>query len=83
MQIIIDISEDWYNYCKDKVKFHHSLDNSDYAIANGTPLPKGHGRLIDESKLSLSNIKFKTEEDHCKMIGILNSAPTIIEADKG
>lgn len=59
----------------------------DNAILNGTPLPKGHGRLILEP----------TEEDINKTIGgqndfaeciresvktVFNNAPTIIEADK-
>ncbi len=52
------------------------------AIYNGTPLPKGHGRLIDEERISLSGIHFETERDHAMMIGRLNSAQTIIEADK-
>ncbi len=57
------------------------------AIRNGTPLPKGHSRLIAEP----------TEEDIAKTIGgqsdfadcirdsvkaVYNNAPTIIEADK-
>ena len=52
-------------------------------IENGTLLPKGHGRLIDEERISLSGIHFETERDHAMMIGRLNSAPTIIEADTG
>lgn len=52
------------------------------ALMNSTPLPKGHGRLIDEERISLSGIHFETERDHAMMIGRLNSAPTIIEADK-
>lgn len=52
------------------------------AIINGTLLPKGHGRLIDEKEISLSGIHFQTELDHARMIGKLNTALTIIEADK-
>ena len=52
------------------------------ALINGTVLPKGHGRLIDDDRISLSGIHFKTERDHATMIGRLNSAPTIIEADR-
>ena len=51
-------------------------------VRRGIPLPKGHGRLIDEERISLSGIHFETERDHAMMIGRLNSAPTIIEADK-
>lgn len=43
------------------------------ALKNGTPLPKGHGRLIDVTRVGTSS--FKIQE-------ILANAPTIIEADK-
>ena len=51
-------------------------------IENGTPLPKGHGRIIDENKIT-----------KCEQVGLIikneniirclvTDAPTIIEADK-
>lgn len=45
----------------------------DKAIQHGTPLPKGHGRLIDADNI----------DNH--IIGHVDtrSCPTIIEADKG
>lgn len=50
MQIVIDIDEDTYKDIK-KGKVYSSYrdvpQESVLAIANGTPLPKGHGRLID------------------------------------
>lgn len=49
-------------------------------LENATPLPKGHGRLIDETKIDWltdnSGKKFTFEER------IKNTSPTIIEADK-
>ena len=46
MQIVIDIDEDYYELIKHDVK-----NRMDYLpcklIANGKPLPKGHGKLID------------------------------------
>ena len=42
MQIVMDISDEDYEYLKKHNK--HGLYTS---ILNGTPLPKGHGRLID------------------------------------
>jgi len=49
MRIVIDIPEERYEFIK-------GLDNTCYdihtAIANGIPLPKGHGDLIDRSKLA-------------------------------
>ena len=85
MQIVIDIPEDVY---KRTVFYREFRDLSDClatikALEKATPLPKGHGRLIDEERISLSGIHFETERDHAMMIGRLNSAPTIIEAERG
>ena len=41
---------------------------------DGTPLPKGHGRLIDADKLQ--------RVDHIILESAIDNAPTIIEADK-
>ena len=57
------------------------------AIKHGTPLPKGHGRLIDESKIRTIN-HYHTEKClvgnfyHDLMFDVETDAPTIIEADK-
>lgn len=47
------------------------------AVLNGTPLPKGHGRLIDADKLwdSYHDLDYDFYE-------ALDSADTIIEADE-
>lgn len=52
-------------------------------IKNGTPLQKGHGRLIDANRLrsmySINRANFNT------VVGIqkwIDDAPTIIEADR-
>lgn len=50
-----------------------------YEIANGTPLPKGHGRIIDESKIT----KCYMPINQLDVRGIRTDAQTIIEADKG
>lgn len=53
---------------------------------NGTPLPKGHGRLIDADALDISG-KFNGVCLSAKPLwiaeNIIRCAPTIIEADKG
>ena len=53
-KIIVDIDDDFYHQtlkhkrlCFEYMGTKELVD----AIANGTPLPKGHGRLIDASKL--------------------------------
>jgi hypothetical protein len=59
-------------------------------VCNGTPLPKGHGRLIDADKLNRKKkYCFQTESgafpksEWFIKADDLFSAPTIIEADKG
>ena len=49
-------------------------------VMNGTPLPKGHGRLIDAK---VAYRKFYAQS--MAKIGkeILDTVPTVIEADKG
>lgn len=44
MKIVIDIPEETYEYWKEH-KHEYVLAE---AISNGTPLPKGHGELIDK-----------------------------------
>ena len=77
MKLIVDIDDELV----ETAKFAVQLDmGDDYvkSIANGTPLPKGHGRLIDADKL--------TENILCQTFGLrsvdIDNAPTIIEADK-
>ena len=75
MQIVIDIPEE----VKHKVyNYGLSLCPSDkeqlvHAIVNGTPLPKGHGRLIDADKF--------ISEHFGEIARLVDDAPTIIEAD--
>ena len=75
MQIVIDIPEE----VKHKVyNYGLSLCPSDkeqlvHAIVNGTPLPKGHGRLIDADKF--------ISEHFGEVARLVDDAPTIIEAD--
>lgn len=52
------------------------------AIHNGTPLPKGHGRLIDADEIQFENNEFDTYNDYSKAFDAIDYAPTIIEADK-
>lgn len=53
------------------------------AVANGTPLPKGHGRLIDASELlTVTDIREDCSEFTYVPYSEIEDAPTIIEADK-
>ena len=80
VELVIKIPEEIYqHYKKIWQKRRGSIPES--CIAFGTPLPKGHGRLIDENKIT-----------KCEQIGLIikddnitrclkTDAPTIIESD--
>ena len=73
VELVIKIPEEKYNYVKRQVA--EGIDNPlKVCIANGTPLPKGHGRLYDERDIVNGNYE---------VIGnrIYELEP-IIEADK-
>ena len=88
MQIVIDISEGAYNYIKAngaRIPYHKLID----VIKDGTPLPKGHGRLGDLEALqktycdnNCGSRKCVDAMDRCVFIDAVLNAPTIIEADK-
>lgn len=83
MQIVIDIPDKTYEKI---VENEYDYGDMNVIIQNGTPLPKGHGRLIDESKIE--QIFFHKEESFYKnlkyerVIIDYTDAPTIVEADK-
>lgn len=75
MQLIIDIPKDYYELIK------HDVDNhlTDYipfvTIANGTPLSKGHGKIIDVNE-AINYI-----DDYALGFFGFDGVPAIIEAD--
>lgn len=84
MKLVIDIPDDYMNYIDNYEKgslFDIALIN---AIKNGTPLPKGHGRMIDAEELK----KIIKENHPLTIAGYrvklddIDNASTIIEADK-
>jgi len=91
MKIVINIDDNLYTRL-----FDNGVDNYDDAvdmaksIRKGTPLPKGHGRLIDAdktiSKICGNSCGCHLEEcgydEPCFSVRRIESAPTIIEADK-
>ena len=99
MQIVIDIPKNTYDRIAEggaKCHFIYKLDLM-RAILKGTPLPKGHGRLIDADSLldygscpnscdGTTTCMESYEHLHCPIrvfdIESINDAPTIIEADK-
>lgn len=76
IELVIKIPEEKYNMIKNKM-YCGIYDAEVYnAIDNGKPLPKSHGRLIDEKDLSLMTV-------HMIDGMLVCDALTIIEADGG
>ena len=74
MKLIIDIPDNEYHQiCELRL---HNRTFYDDAIRNGTPLPKGHGRLIDADALWKKWVFDAIGKQE------IDEAPTIIEADK-
>ena len=93
MRLVIDIPEEDYIRLRDEGMFGN-VTTFKRAVREGTPLPKGHGRLIDAD-----SIKDKLEDEKAKLdcldidyglkraclgklIYEVQSSQTIIEADK-
>lgn len=91
MEIVIKIPEEIYIHLLARYKYQNTddiglseLDKVGVSIKNGTPLPKGHERLIDADELredfkASKKISFAERMD---ISCIVDHAPTIIEADK-
>lgn len=97
IELVIKIDEERYSYVKNQVE--KGIDNPlKVIIANGTPLPKGHGRLIDAdliakqyglddaTKYGNKNAKQQDFSYSTMMMyeiaDMIDNAETIIEADK-
>lgn len=76
MKILIEIPNTLYERYKELGATGQILTVTENAICNGTPLPKGHGRLIDADAV------VDGFEDNYELCIAVNSTPTIIEADK-
>lgn len=97
MQLVIDIPEEIYKASKIiDVQYEDVVQIPLEVIANGTPIPKGHGRLKDENEIIKAiedRVEFLRNNDAIfrrlrKDIDILGCIPkiryevsTIIEAD--
>jgi hypothetical protein len=89
MKLIIEIDETDYRQIRafDEGVTAYQLTLRLYdAVSNGTPLPKGHGDLIERDKLEYLKAIHDAKYGHISWIDaiekIKHSAPTIIEADK-
>ena len=85
MKLVIEIPEEVKNRLCFGVTYTEDIQVVCEALNDGTPLPEGHGRLIDADKLkeyyfrpySNEEVYSNTDNEH-----IIDNAPTIIEADK-
>ena len=91
MKIVIDIPEEVYNrymnYTENYVDFMFfgTEEKIIRAIRNGTPLPKGHGRLIDADAVSerfTTKTYWNGDVHRVILKSVFDDAPTIIKADK-
>ena len=79
MQIVIDIyEEDYAEIMYKKQNLPREMDWADKVIANGTVLPKGHGRLIDADDIDNITVVHNTKDVLVRL-----EAPTVLDADKG
>ena len=87
MRLVIDIDDKTYADIKKGIIYSSIRDvpqESVVAIANGIPLPKGHGRLIDVDKLKPQITYFGISDTPVEVVkcSTIKNAPTIIKADK-
>lgn len=86
IELVIKIPEDTYQYVMNTGTYGHYRFNSARAIRNSTPLPKGHGRLIDASEVVKAYaFEKKTNAlsgDDDAFIEAIKRVSTIIEVDK-
>ena len=81
MKLVIDISEDDYNFILEEEYSNYAITTRLYnAVYKSTPLPKGHGRLIDADKL-YSDLIFPSQQFAKAYKETLDDAQTIVEAD--
>ena len=83
IELVIKIPEESYKNMKNQVNKRDYPDMQiGRAIAEGTPLQKGHGRIGDLDALRCENADFDTYNDYCIMFDEIEAAETIIGADK-
>ena len=83
MQIVIDIPKKTFNEIREHNITHCGEPFAQKLvryIRKGTPLPKGHGKIIDADTIHIVDENFYTKSDYYEAIGEINDAPTIIEA---
>lgn len=86
MELVIKIDDETYKEIKKSNTIKEHLNKVDWSIRNGTPLPAGHGRLLDANAL-LTYLEEDEREAFTKhqvwlMFSEYNKdVPTVVEAD--
>jgi hypothetical protein len=76
MHVVIDVPDRVYKAIKNSTK---PLLYLEHLVKEGTPLPKGHGRLIDESKITKC---YMLPINQIDVRELRTDAPTIIKAER-
>ncbi len=92
IELVIKVDENRYKASQRKVKNPKAMLNDvDVAIATGTVLPKGHGKIVDLGKIDKDRIEqdnpiiyLTVNGEYIEAVSLdyLNSLQAIIEADK-
>ena len=90
MKVVIDIDEKDFARCVRRGTYLTTASIAERCIANGTPLPKGHGSLISRDAVRKKCIKAQDWGDTNTYINrglaiavdFLDCAPVVIPADK-
>lgn len=80
IELVIKIPEKMLEDCKVRNTGHYSMYDFSSVIANGTLLEKGHGRIIDESKITKCDQVGIIIKDGTVTRVMVTDAPTIIES---
>jgi len=86
VELVIKIYKNTYDRITSKFADGDDIVLFENLLKNGTLLPKGHGELVDRSKLSICPIDITDlPRDKCLMVYLaddVDNAKVIIEADK-
>ena len=84
MQIVIDIPDGYVGVVMSNQRMEGSAMDKliRQAIIDGTPLPKGHGDLIDRNTVQMSAEKFHSLGDLHTAQWVVDNTPIVIPADK-
>lgn len=84
--VLIDIPDETYEYIKQNYRYGIGAEVASklgFAVAEGTVLPKGHGRLIDADAINIHDV---SPAYGMEVYGVtqddIEYEPTVIEADK-